>query len=58
MVTPYRGIDDDKRHLKLMGDLGKIIPLRFDIRDEAQILECVRHSDVVYNLVGRSYPTK
>jgi NADH dehydrogenase (ubiquinone) 1 alpha subcomplex subunit 9 len=30
----------------------------WDIRDEEQIAECVRHSDIVYNLVGRDYPTK
>ncbi|KAI9202942.1 uncharacterized protein BJ171DRAFT_511343 [Polychytrium aggregatum] len=58
VVIPYRGNDDDKRHLKLMGDLGQIVPLRFDIRNETQIAECVRHSDVVYNLVGRDFTTK
>jgi NADH dehydrogenase (ubiquinone) 1 alpha subcomplex subunit 9 len=30
----------------------------WDIRNEEQIAECVRHSDIVYNLVGRDYPTK
>lgn len=27
VVIPYRGTDDDRRHLKLMGDLGQIVPL-------------------------------
>ena len=27
VVIPYRGSDDSKRHLKLMGDLGQIVPL-------------------------------
>ena len=27
VVVPYRGTDDDKRHLKLMGDLGQIVHL-------------------------------
>jgi NADH dehydrogenase (ubiquinone) 1 alpha subcomplex subunit 9 len=27
VVTPYRGIEDDKRHLKVMGDLGQIVQL-------------------------------
>lgn len=26
MIVPYRD-EDDKRHLKVMGDLGQIIPL-------------------------------
>lgn len=46
------------RHLKPMGDLGQIVPLEFDLRNETFVEECVRHSDVVYNLVGRDYETK
>ncbi len=30
----------------------------YDLRNTASIEESVRHSDVVYNLVGRDYPTK
>jgi len=30
----------------------------WDIRNEEQIAECVRHSDIVYNLAGRDYETK
>ncbi|KAH8825415.1 NADH dehydrogenase [Flagelloscypha sp. PMI_526] len=57
VVIPYRD-EDEKRHLKLMGDLGQIVNLDWDIRDEAQIAECLRHSDTVINLVGRDYETK
>lgn len=87
MVVPYRD-EDEKRHLKVMGDLGQIVPLvsficlvhdlcalylcprsndlytvsnmlqEWDIRSEQQIEECLRHSDIVYNLVGREYDTK
>ena len=28
------------------------------MRNDTQIEECVRHSDIVYNLVGRDYETK
>ncbi|KAL9711048.1 Protein-lysine N-methyltransferase efm5 [Leucoagaricus gongylophorus] len=41
-----------------MGDLGQIVRMEWDIRDEKQIAECVRHSDTVFNLVGRDYETK
>nr|KAJ3418858.1 hypothetical protein HK105_007746 [Polyrhizophydium stewartii] len=58
VITPYRGTDDERRHLKVMGDLGQIIQLRFDLRREDQIVENLRHSDVVYNLIGRNYETK
>jgi NADH dehydrogenase (ubiquinone) 1 alpha subcomplex subunit 9 len=30
----------------------------YDLRNTASLEESVRHSDVVYNLVGRNYPTK
>lgn len=30
----------------------------YDLRNTESIEEAVRHSDVVYNLVGRTYPTK
>lgn len=57
VIVPYR-FEDDKRHLKVMGDLGQIVPMEWDIRNDAQIEECLRHSDTVYNLTGRQYQTK
>lgn len=33
-------------------------PQEYDLRNTASIEASVRHSDVVYNLVGRDYPTK
>ncbi|KAG8972942.1 hypothetical protein FRB90_010074, partial [Tulasnella sp. 427] len=57
VIVPFRD-EDEKRHLKVMGDLGQVVPLMWDIRDPDTIAECVRHSDVVYNLVGREYETK
>ncbi|KAF9520846.1 hypothetical protein BS47DRAFT_1481181 [Hydnum rufescens UP504] len=53
VIIPYRE-EDEKRHLKVTGDLGQ----EWDLRNEDQIAECVRHSDIVYNLVGRDYTTK
>lgn len=47
-----------KRHLKVTGDLGRIVFMEYDLHNTASIEESVRHSDVVYNLVGRNYPTK
>ncbi|MCO5589756.1 hypothetical protein L7F22_043725 [Adiantum nelumboides] len=57
VVVPYRD-EDEKRHLKPMGDLGQIVPMEWDLRNDEQIAECMRHSDVVYNLVGRNHDTK
>ncbi|KAJ2552842.1 Protein-lysine N-methyltransferase efm5 [Coemansia sp. RSA 1933] len=58
VIVPYRGLSEYIRHLKPTGDLGMVIPMEFDIRNPQQIEECVRHSDVVINLIGRNYETK
>ncbi|RKP09948.1 NADH-ubiquinone oxidoreductase-like protein 40 kDa subunit, partial [Thamnocephalis sphaerospora] len=58
VIVPYRGEYDDIRHLKVTGDLGQVVPMRFDLRHSTSIAECVRHSDIVYNLIGRDYDTK
>ena len=47
-----------KRHLKVAGDLGRVVFIEMDLRNTQSIEESVRHSDIVYNLVGRDYPTK
>lgn len=57
VIVPYRD-ENTKRHLRPMGDLGQIVPLELDIRNPQQIEEAVRHSDIVYNLIGRDYETK
>lgn len=57
VIVPYRD-EDEKRHLRVMGDLGQIIPMEWDARNPEQIKECLRHSDVVYNLAGRDWQTR
>ncbi|WVR04452.1 hypothetical protein IAU60_001455 [Kwoniella sp. DSM 27419] len=57
VIVPYRD-EDEKRPLKIMGDLGQIVPMEWDARNPDQIAECVKRSDVVYNLVGRDWETR
>ncbi|BGP29887.1 Protein-lysine N-methyltransferase efm5 [Rhodotorula toruloides] len=57
VVVPYRDADE-ARHLKVCGDLGQVVPMEWDLNNDTQIEECLRHSDSVYNLVGRDYTTK
>jgi len=57
VVVPYRE-EMTKRHLKVSGDLGRVVFTEFDLRNKDSIEESVRHSDIVYNLIGRDYPTK
>ncbi|OTA89333.1 hypothetical protein M434DRAFT_398670 [Hypoxylon sp. CO27-5] len=57
VVVPYRE-EMAKRHLKVTGDLGRVVFIEYDLRNTESIEASVRHSDVVYNLIGRNYPTK
>lgn len=57
VIVPFRE-EMAKRHLKVTGDLGRINFMEYDLRNTQSLEESVRHSDVVYNLVGRMYPTK
>ncbi|KAI9833821.1 MAG: NADH-ubiquinone oxidoreductase 40 kDa subunit [Phylliscum demangeonii] len=57
VIVPFRD-EMGKRHLKLTGDLGKVVFMEYDLRNTPSLEESVRHSDCVYNLVGRDYPTK
>ncbi|KAK0610449.1 putative N6-adenine methyltransferase-domain-containing protein [Bombardia bombarda] len=57
VIVPFRE-EMAKRHLKVSGDLGRVVFMEYDLRNTESIEASVRHSDVVYNLVGRNYPTK
>ncbi|KAI8361080.1 hypothetical protein B0O80DRAFT_422191 [Mortierella sp. GBAus27b] len=57
VIVPYRD-EDDMRHLKVMGDLGKIIPQEIHLRNKDSLEAAIRHSDTVYNLIGRDFETK
>lgn len=57
VIVPYRGDELGPRHLKLMGDVGQIVPTPCELRDEDSIRRSVAKSSVVVNLVGKSYPT-
>lgn len=57
VVVPFRE-EQHKRHLKVAGDLGRINFIEYDLRNTESVEASVRHSDIVYNLVGRNYDTK
>ncbi|KAI4364106.1 hypothetical protein MLD38_020241 [Melastoma candidum] len=58
VLVPFRGSEDSNRHLKLMGDLGQIVPMKFDPRDESSIKAVMAKANVVINLIGREYETR
>ena len=55
--APYRGDELNSRHLRPMGDLGQVVPVPFDLRDEDSISDAMKGMDVVVNLMGKHYET-
>jgi NADH dehydrogenase (ubiquinone) 1 alpha subcomplex subunit 9 len=58
VICPYRGEPYFVKDLKVAGELGQILFLPYDLRDEESIKKCMKYSNVVINLVGRDWPTK
>ena len=58
LFLPCRGDDMEWRHLKLMGDLGKIHVHYFDPKVKESVAEAMQHSDVIVNCIGKRYETK
>ncbi|XP_074583007.1 NADH dehydrogenase [ubiquinone] 1 alpha subcomplex subunit 9, mitochondrial [Curcuma longa] len=58
VLVPFRGSEDSHRHLKLMGDLGQIVPMEYNPRDENSIKAVMAKANVVINLIGREYETR
>ncbi|TYJ15704.1 hypothetical protein E1A91_A10G201600v1 [Gossypium mustelinum] len=52
VLVPFRGSEDNPRHLKLMGDLGQILPMKYDPRDENSIKAVIAKANVVINLIS------
>eukprot|EP00501_MAST-03F_sp_TOSAG23-6_P002643 GSMAST32.ASY1.ANO1.2786.1 assembled CDS len=57
-LIPYRGDDQEVRHLKLMGDYGKVVFHPFHAKDTNSVRQAMERSDVVINLIGKHYETK
>ncbi|XP_058207710.1 NADH dehydrogenase [ubiquinone] 1 alpha subcomplex subunit 9, mitochondrial [Rhododendron vialii] len=58
VLVPFRGSEDSHRHLKLMGDLGQIVPMKYNPMDENSIKAVMAKANVVINLIGREYETR
>lgn len=43
--------------MRVTGDLGRVLPVRFDLESPSEIMDCVRHSHVVINCISKDYET-
>ena len=57
VVVPFRGEETEIRHLRLMGDLGQVLPVRYWPTELDTIREAVQHANVVINLMGSDFET-
>jgi NADH dehydrogenase (ubiquinone) 1 alpha subcomplex subunit 9 len=58
MVVPFRGEPYNIKHLKVMGDIGQLVPKIWDLRDPDTIYEAVKHSNLVINLVSQKHDSR
>jgi len=58
VIVPYRGEENAVRHLKLLGDLGQVVPMWYNIRNKETVKRAMQHSNVVINLVGKHWETR
>jgi len=57
MILPYRGEHYKMMRMKVCGDLGQVLFCPIELTDEDSIRRAVSHSNIVINLIGRSYET-
>lgn len=58
MICCYRGDYYPAMMLKPAGDLGQVLFHFYELNDEESIRKAVKYSNVVVNLVGRSWETR
>jgi len=58
IITPFRTEANSVAHLKVLGEVGQVAPIRFDVRDRETLLKATEHADVVVNMVGRQWETR
>jgi len=58
VILPFRGEEKAYRHMKVIGTLGQIVPVRIDIKDPETLKRAVAPSNVVINLMSRFWETR
>lgn len=58
VIIPYRGDSYEVQHYKVAGDLGQILFVPIDVRNQESLEKAVRYSNWTINLIGREWETK
>lgn len=58
LILPHRCDHYDMMRMKLVGDLGQVLFIPdFNLKDQEQIENAIKYSNVVINLIGKDYET-
>jgi len=57
-ICAYRGDGFNIRHLKPLGELGQVVPVPTELKDEESVRRVIGRSNVVINLIGSREQTK
>jgi len=52
VIVPFRGDGLNTRNLKIMGDLGKVVPLPIDFAEAETLRRTMMRSNVIINMIG------
>ncbi|RTG81251.1 NADH dehydrogenase (ubiquinone) 1 alpha subcomplex subunit 9 [Schistosoma bovis] len=58
IILPYRCDPHMIRDVKVIGDLGQVLFLPFDLRDDESLRKAMKYSDVVINLTATDFDTR
>jgi len=58
VIIPYRGDPYEVQRLKVCGDLGQILFVPIDVRNQESLMKAVKYSNWAINLIGRDWETK
>jgi len=58
VIIAYRGDATDVRKFKVAGDLGQILFVPIDVKNQASLDKAVKYSNWTINLIGRDWETK
>uniref|UniRef100_A0A6B2L8V2 NAD-dependent epimerase/dehydratase domain-containing protein n=1 Tax=Arcella intermedia TaxID=1963864 RepID=A0A6B2L8V2_9EUKA len=58
VVVPWRGEEKSYTHLKVMGDVGQIVPYKWDIRDKNTMIDASRYSNIIVNAAAQRWDTR
>ncbi|TNN15622.1 NADH dehydrogenase [ubiquinone] 1 alpha subcomplex subunit 9 isoform 2 [Schistosoma japonicum] len=58
IIVPYRCDPHMIRGMKVVGDLGQILFLPYNLKDDECLRKAMKYSDVVINLIGTEFDTR